>query len=131
MGVQDAASALIPPGIGKALKWRLTVSLSIGGLLVFVLWALGALTSIGLSSGFARADEAKAISARLGALETNQRTGLRLTLASEICRVYFLRMQAKDELWQQLNKSFNDRQEEYAAINSGQRYTVTECSSPK
>lgn len=60
MGViDDAAKGLVPPGIDHTLAWRLTVSLSIAGIGVWVFWAMGLLAWAGFSAGLARADEQK------------------------------------------------------------------------
>jgi hypothetical protein len=132
MGVEEEVlGALVPPGIGKALKWRLVVSLSIGTLGLFAAWTLGWFTALGFSSGFARADETKALSGRLASIEDNQKTGLRITLAQEICRLYFLRDSATGEAWRVFNDSLDKHQEEYATVNKGIRYPVVECSKPK
>lgn len=130
MDVEDAALALVPPGINKVLQWRLAVSLSIGGLIVFAIWAVGGFGFAGFE-GLARAGEIDKLGNRMAKIESNQQTGLRITLASEICRIHWLRMEASGEMWVELNKSFDARQEEYAGINGGHRYLVAECSKPK
>lgn len=54
--LEKVGGALVPPGIDPTTMWRLTVSLSIFALILWVFWAMGALTALG-APGLARADE--------------------------------------------------------------------------
>lgn len=125
MGVEDeVVEALIPPGIGPELRWKIAMSLSIVTIFVYIFWSVGTFSFLGLE-GFAKAGD-------INELKTNQRASTRVTLQNEICRLYWLRMKQTGEIWVQLNKNFNDRQEEYAAVNNGQHYNAAaECSEPK
>lgn len=127
---EQMGRGLIPPGISKSLRWRLVVSASIATLFLFCAWGFGMFTGMGFP-GYARADDLRHVDQRLVNLETNQLTALRITLAGEVCRLHFLRMAAAGDVWIQLNKSFEDRQEEYARANGGVRYNVVECSMPR
>ena len=121
--VRGVGKALVPPGIDPDLWWRLVVSGLLAFLFAAFLWSVGAFAALGYP-GLARAD-------KLSEIERKQDIQLRLTLAQEICRLYFLRMDASGQLWTQLNDTFEKRQEEYAAVNGGQRYqTSSECSRP-
>lgn len=62
MGVEDLADALVPPGISKSLKWRLAVSLSIAGILVWIAWAMGLLFGL---PGLAKADDVRDVKKQL------------------------------------------------------------------
>lgn len=62
MGVEDVADALIPPGISKSLKWRLAVSLSIAGIIVWIAWAMGLLFGL---PGLAKADDVRDVKKQL------------------------------------------------------------------
>lgn len=126
-----AVAGLIPPGLTKSMRWRLTVSAFVCGLIVATAWGMGAFTALG-APGYARAEEVHLLDLRLSTIENNQRTGLRIALAGEICRIHFARMGTTGEVSRQLNKSFEDRQVEYSAVEPNhQRYNTGECSAPK
>jgi len=120
--VKGVGRALVPPGIEPDLWWRLVVSGVLSFLFLAFLWSVGAFAALGFP-GLARAD-------KLAEIERKQDMQLRITLAQEVCRLYFLRMDASGQLWAQLNDTFDKRQEEYAAVNNGQRYPTSECSRP-
>lgn len=124
--------ALIAEAVkSPTVAWRLIVTLIVG---VHIAWACGWLPGI---QGFALAaevdDETTTIKSRLTAIETKQDIALRIALADEICRLYALRDQSVSQptLWRTLNDTFNDRQEDYAAINSGREYDVSQCSASR
>lgn len=130
MGVEDAIGELVPPGISKSLRWRLAVSISITGLFVFVLWSLNVFAGLGFV-GFARAGELDKITQQLGSLQANQQAALKITLGQEICRVYFLRETASGDAWIVFNQSLAKHQQDYAEINKGERFPLTECARPR
>lgn len=130
MGVEDAIDALIPPGINKSTRWRIAVSLSITGIFVFILWAVGSFSSFGFE-GFARAGEIEKLSSQIGSLQASQQAGLKITIGQEICRVYFLRETATGDAWAVFNDSLAKHQQDYASINKGERFPISECARPK
>lgn len=62
MGVEDVAEALIPPGISKSLRWRIAVSLSIAGILIWIAWAMGLLFGM---PGLAKAGDVADVKSQL------------------------------------------------------------------
>jgi hypothetical protein len=120
--VEKLSTSLVPPNIDPTLWWRIAVSGFISGIVVWIMWAMGAFAAFGMP-GLARAD-------KLENIEQKQNLTLQLTLAREICRVYFLREDARGNgpLWESLNETFERRQVEYAGVNKGLRYPAAECS---
>jgi len=63
MGVEDdVAEALIPPGLSAELKWRLAMSLSVAGIILWVVWAMGFLFGV---PGLARAGDVSDVKSQL------------------------------------------------------------------
>jgi len=106
------------------IAWRLLVTVVIG---VHIAWACSLLPGI---AGFAMAEEVDDVKGRLTEIEKKQDIALRIALAEEICRLYTLRAANENNqaLWRTLNATFNDRQEDYRAVNDGQPYNIGECS---
>lgn len=68
MGVEDVAEALVPPGISKSLRWRIAVSLSIAGILIWIAWAMGMLFGL---PGLAKADDVKDVKIQLANVQAS------------------------------------------------------------
>jgi hypothetical protein len=114
--VTGTFSALIPPGIRANLKWRLAVSISIMGLLVYALWSLGLL---GLS-GFARADDVKQLQQRVD-------ISAQLNLATEIRVQVRARCAVTDSATKEsITRYIDDLQRQYKQI-AGDRYPEAPC----
>ena len=117
--------------ITEALKtptaaWRVLVAFVIT---MHVAWACSWLPGI---SGFALAADLEAskleTNSRLSSIEAKQDISLRLALAAEICRIQSLRNATADAVMRaQLNRSFDEKQEQYASVNRGARYPIAEC----
>jgi hypothetical protein len=130
MDPSKLVNSLIPPSDeAGVVRWRWAMAGTMFALLLWVSWAMGMFTYLG-ATGLARADELNKVEGRLASIEANQRVALRITLSGEICRLYWLRMGATGEAWVQFNNGFEQRQEEYAAVNGGARYPAAECSRP-
>lgn len=57
---EKLGGALVPPGIDPTTWWRLAVSATIFGVLLWISWAMGAFAAFG-TPGLARADQQKEI----------------------------------------------------------------------
>lgn len=129
--LKEALSLVSALATSPVAAWRTVIVLVIGG---HIAWACGVIPGV---QGFAVAGEVDAkvaqLDARLGAIETKQDIALRIALADEICRLYALRAAntANPDLWRTLNETFNQRQENYRAVNSGADYDVGQCSAPR
>lgn len=84
----------------------------------------------------ARAADTERIEQKLDALIEQQGKQYQLTLAREICRLYFARMEPAPSAFvaQTLENAYEEKQREYAALEAqlngrreGRRYNVSEC----
>jgi len=118
------ATALVTSPVAA---WRVVVIMVGGG---HIAWACGWLPGI---QGFAMAGEVEGLENKLVAIETKQNIALRIALADEICRLHALRDQnvSNQPLWQTLNETFNNRQEDYRAVNNGVEYAISQCSAQR
>jgi hypothetical protein len=129
--VKDMLAAAVAAVNSPVAVWRLFVLFVVGG---HIAWACGLIPGI---RGFALANEVDEkiaqLDHRLSAIETKQDIALRIALADEICRLYSLRAAntANPDLWRTLNETFNQRQENYRAVNNGADYDVGQCSAPR
>jgi hypothetical protein len=65
LGLADRlANGLTPPGVGPDLRWRLAVTFSIGGIVLWIVWAMNGLAWF--VPGLARADEVEKLSQQVG-----------------------------------------------------------------
>lgn len=115
----------MPPGSPRT-KREWLISIVIFAIVVWILWAMGAMTAIGFP-GLARAEN---VEKRLNSIEAKQDLQLMLALGTEVCRIYYLRMGAQGLLLQQLNQSFDEKQRQYEEV-AGARYPVIECTPPQ
>lgn len=134
------AQSLRPPSGGEDPgPWRRKVWLSllaiIAILAIHFAWDSGYGKPFGLTP-VVRADQLDdrmgKVEGRLDTIEGKQNQSLKLALAQEICRLFHLRNAADSgsQLREQLDKSFEEKQTEFATINRGARYSVAECSPP-
>lgn len=145
--LRDVAKELVPPESGTdPTTWRWKMFVTVVALAaVFAFHVAGSKGLIPGVAGVAHAADIEKVNAKIDRVQrdlkseiadvkndvadvaTSQRTLLRLALAQEICRIYWLRMDADGLLLSQLNASFDRQQEEYASINDGVRYAAIEC----
>ncbi len=74
----------MPPGIPPETWWRLVVSSSICGGLIFAMWAVGMFAAMG-ATGFARADEQAKILAELHDQKIERLEGAILAAQRDYC----------------------------------------------
>jgi len=114
--VTGTFSALIPPGIRPHLKWRLVVSLSICGMLLYVIWSLGLLGVPGL----ARASDVEKLQKRVD-------ISAQLSLAAEIRAQVHARCVVTDQSTKEaITRYIDDLQRQYREI-TGDRYPEGQC----
>jgi hypothetical protein len=112
--------------------WRIVVTLVVGG---HIMWACGwvpGLAGFALAADVAEAN--KSLQGQLSQIQHSQRISLRIALAEEICRLRELRSKATENvpLWQQLDKTFREQQENYKTVDDhGEEYDTSQCSAPK
>lgn len=115
--VSETFKQLIPPGIKPHLKWRLAVSLSLAGILIYAIWSLGLLGV----PGFARADDVNQLQRRVD-------ISAQLTLAAEIRVQVRARCTVADQTTKEaITRYIDDLQRQYKAI-AGDRYPEGSCS---
>jgi len=89
MGIADSvAKNLVPPGIDGTLAWRLTVSLSIAAIGLWILWALGIASWIG-SPGLARADEVEKLAGQVGEVQASLLADKIDAISTKLCMESF------------------------------------------
>lgn len=111
-------SALVPPGIKPHLKWRLVVSGSIMGILLFICWAMGWLGVPGL----ARAADVEQLQKRVN-------ISAQLNLATEIRLQVRARCMVPDQVTKDsITRYIDDLQRQYKEI-AGDRYPEAPCPS--
>lgn len=114
--MNEGLRSLIPPGIRPHLKWRIVVSLSICGLILYVLWTLGMLGV----PGFARAADVDQLQKRVD-------ISAQLNLATEIRIQVRTRCQVPDQASKDsITRYIDDLQRQYKEI-TGDRYPEASC----
>lgn len=132
--IEKIAEALKPPnGDSDPMSWRWKVWFSL--MTIFAIGAFHITAEKGLIPGIdgvAHAGEIKGIERKLGALEGKQNVALRLQIAAELCRVHRQRGAEESTFTRGiLDNAFARLQEDYASVNSGQRYSIAECANRK
>ena len=71
MSAKDLGKALIPPGIDPNLGWRLTVSITLVSILIWIAWSMGAFAGLGFA-GLARAQDVEGLKAEVRDVRAQQ-----------------------------------------------------------
>lgn len=140
-GLKDAASAISglwnyyrPPQSGDPVVDRWRVRIACGLLIVFLALVGHMVVSEVLpwQGPVARAADQEKLDEKLNTLLEQSTATYKIALAQEICKLHFLRLEATSvRLHETLTLQYEEKQDEYAALNEKRRYILTECAPQK